>query len=259
MRLTIATLTFSMLLPLSAQEATVSPTEELRASVRQWVETMRKIQLEENDWARDREVLENYKEGLETEIKILKEHIASAKTRKEGGDQSSLDKVNEKDRFVAAEDELKRQIRQMEENLAATIPLLPEPLCKTSKMTQYIEFLQRNLLLPADAQNEEISKRLANVTELLAEVEKFQQGVHVFQELRKDSNGYEFNMKMVYFGLALAYGVNEDGSFAIAGRPGADGWKFQERNELAPQILKLISTATSDKDASFTNLPLIQP
>jgi hypothetical protein len=59
--------------------------------------------------------------------------------------------------------------------------------------------------------------------------------------------------------LAPAYAVKEHGSFALAGRPGADGWKFQERNDLAPRILKLVITATSESDTSFTNLPLIQP
>ena len=66
-------------------------------------------------------------------------------------------------------------------------------------------------------------------------------------------------LEFFHFGLALAYGVNEDGSFALAGRSGADGWKFQERNDLAPQILKLVITATSEKDISFTHLPIIQP
>jgi len=259
MRLQIILSTLLLALPVFAQEAALSPTEELRTSVREWVETMRKIQQEENDWARDQEILQNYKEGLESEIATLKEQIASAKTRKEGGDQQSLDKVAEKDRYVAAEDELKRQLRMMEENLSNNFVLLPEPLRKTPKITQGIEAIQRNLLLPADGQTEDVSKRLAIVTELLAEVEKFQQGVHVFPELHKDSQGHEFNMQVVYFGLALAYAVNEDGSFALAGRSGPNGWQFQERNDLAPRIQKLVLTATSEKEVSFTNLPLIQP
>jgi len=259
MRFPIPIFALSLALPVFAQEPAVNPTEELRTSVREWVETMRKIQQEENDWARDQEVLQNYKEGLETEIATLKEQIASAKTRKEGGDQQSLDKVAEKDRYVAAEDELKRQLRLMEESIAAKVPLFPEPLRKTPKITQGIEAIRRNLLAPPDGQTEEVSKRLANVTELMAEVEKFQQGVHVFPELHKDSKGHEYNMQVVYFGLALAYAVNEDGSFALAGRGGDNGWKFQERNDLAPQILKLVITATSEKDVTFTNLPLIQP
>lgn len=259
MRYPIPLLALSLALPVFAQEAAITPTEELRTSVREWVETMRKIQREENDWARDQEVLQNYKEGLETEIATLKEQIASARTRKEGGDQQSLDKVAEKDRHVEAEEELKRQLRLMEESLSKKFSLFPEPLRKSAKISQSIETIQRNLLLSADAQTDEVSKRLANVTELLAEVEKFQQGVHVFPELHKDSQGQEFNMQVIYFGLALAYAVNEDGSFALAGRAGESGWKFQERNDLASKILKLLNTATSEKDISFTNLPLIQP
>ena len=244
---------------LQAQEQAVSPTEELRVTVNEWVEAMRQIQQEENDWTRDQEVLTFYKEGLQSEIATLKEQIASAKTRKEGGDQQSLDKVSERDRLTAAEVELKTQLRIMEEDLASKFPLFPEPLRKNPKVTQGMEAIQKCLLLPADAQTELISKRLVTVTELMADVEKFQQGVHVFPELHKNSKGEEFNMQVVYFGLAFAYAVNENGSFALAGRANADGWKFQERNELAPQILKLLVTATSETEVSFTNLPIIQP
>lgn len=259
MRTLLPTILLALALPLSAQNAAVSPTEELRTQVSEWVETMRKIQQEENDWSRDQEVLKNYKEGLEKEIADLKEQIASAKTRKEGGDQQSLDKVAERDRLMAAQDELTRQVRVMEEALAAKLPLLPDPFKKIAKISVSIESLQRNLQLPVDQQTDDVGKRLTNVTELLAEIEKFQQSVQVFSELRKDSQGHEYNMQVVYFGLGLAFAVNEDSSFALAGRPAPDGWKFQERNDLAPQIQKLLVTATSEKDVSFTNLPLIQP
>jgi predicted nucleic acid-binding Zn-ribbon protein len=259
MRPPIPLLLLALAHPLYAQKASVSPNEELRTQVSEWVETMRKIQQEENDWSRDKEVLKNYKEGLEKEILDLKEQIASAKTRKEGGDQQSLDKVVERDRFIAAQDELTRQVRVMETDLASKLALLPDPFKKIAKISVAIESLQRNLQLPADQQTDEVGKRLTNVTELLAEIEKFQQSVQVYSELRKDSQGHEYNMQVLYFGLGLAFAVNEDSSFALAGRPGTDGWKFQERNDLAPQIQKLLVTATSEKDVSFTNLPLIQP
>jgi hypothetical protein len=38
--------------------------------------------------------------------------------------------------------------------------------------------------------------------------------------------------------------------------PGDAGWKFSEANELAKDIQKLIVTATTEKDVSFTNLPI---
>lgn len=248
-------------IPLMAQEpaAPSRGADELRTSVREWIETMQKIQQEEDNWEKDREVLQGYKEGLEKEIEDLKEQIERARTRKEGGDKQSLDKLAERDRFAAAQEELARQLQELEKALAGKLPLFPEPLKQTPKVAQGIEALQKSLQLPADRKNEDVSKRLFNAVELMADVEKFQQSVHVHPELRKDSQGREFKMQMVYFGLAMAYGVNEDGSFALVGRPSESGWEFTERNDLAPQIQTLVASASSEKDSSFTRLPLVQP
>lgn len=252
---------FIATLPLMAQEPAAPPNgaDELRSSVREWIETMQKIQQEEDNWEKDREILKGYKEGLEKEIEDLKEQIERAKARKDGGDKESLDKLAERDRYAAAQEELAKQLQVLEEGLAAKLPLFPQPLRESAKTAQGIEALQKSMQLPAEQRKLDVSKRLFNAVELLADVEKFQQLVHVHSELRKDSQGREFKMQMVYFGLAMAYGVNEDGSFALVGRPAADGWKFTERNDLAPQVKALVASASSEKDATFSQLPLIQP
>jgi membrane-associated HD superfamily phosphohydrolase len=243
-------------------ENPVSPPKgaaELRGSVREWIETMQKIQHEEDTWEKDHEVLKGYREGLEKELEDLKEQIQRAKVRKDGGDKQSLDKMSERDRFAAAQEELARQVQLLETGLSQKFPLLPETLRKMPKVAESIELVEKSLKLPADQKAVDVSKRLFSAIELLAEVEKFQQGVHVHNELRKDSQNREFKMQVVYFGLASAYAVNEDGSFAAIGRSAADGWKFTERNDLAPQIQQLVASANSEKDATFTQLPLIQP
>ncbi len=246
-------------IPAAAQEPVVTSTEELRISVREWVETMRKIQEEENNWTKDNDVLKAYKEGLEKEIEDLKEEIERARTRRDGGDKQSLDKLTERNLYAEAQEELVRQLRVLEDGLAAKLPLFPAPLREQAKVSLAIETLQNGLQLPPEKQSQDVSQRLYNATELLAEVEKFQQQVHVHTELRKDSEGREFKMQMVYFGLAMAYGVNEDASFALTGRPEADGWKFQERKELAAGIQELVKAATDEKNASFNKLPLVIP
>lgn len=247
--------------PLMAQEpsAPANSPDELRSSVRDWIATMQKIQKEEDTWEKDHEVLKGYKEGLEKEIEDLKEQIERAKTRKEGGDKQSLDKVSERDRYAAAQEELAKQVRVLEDGINAKLPIFPEPLKQQAKVAQGIEALQKGLQLSGDKQSEDVSKRLFNAVELLAEIEKFQQGVHVHSELHKDDDGREFKMQVVYFGLAMAYAVNEDGSFAQVGIPEANGWKFTKRNEIAPQIQALVTSANSEKDATFSQLPLIQP
>ena len=259
MRIHIPILALALALPAFAQEPSISPTDELRNSVREWVETMQKIQQEENDWARDQEVLQNYKEGLQTEIASLKELISSAKTRKEGADTASLDKSNERDRYLAAKGELSNIVRHLEESLDAKLPLFPAPLLAEPKVSQGIEDLKRNLALPLEKRSEGVSKRLLNVLNLTAEAEKFQQTVHVREELRENSEGREFNMKAIYFGLACAYAVNDDGDFAVIGRPTSNGWKFEERKDLASGIQQLIAATTGDQDAAFVNLPLLKP
>ena len=242
-----------------AQEVKISPTEELRTTVHEWVETMQKIQTEENEWTRDQEVLQNYREGLEKEIADLNEQIAAAKTRKDGADQESLDKSKERDRYAKAKDGLVTIVRGLEEKLAPKLKTFPNPLLEEPKVAQGIEDFQRDFALPVDKRGENVSKRLLNVINLLTEAEKFQQAVHLRAELHKDGQGREFNMQVIYFGLAQAYAVNDDGSFALVGHPTPDGWKFEERQELATEIQKLVATTTGDQDAAFVNLPFSKP
>jgi hypothetical protein len=243
----------------ASSKSSVTPTEELRNSVREWVETKRKIQQEENDWKRDLEVLQNYKEGLEKEIADLTEQIKDAKNRKAGADQESLNQSAQRDRYVAAKSEMATIVRGFEESLMLKIPSFPPPLAKEAKVAQGIEDLKRDMSLPTEKRGENLSKRLLNVVNLLTEAEKFQQTVHVRSELHQDRQGKEFNMQVVYFGLAMAYAVNEDGSFALVGRPTSDGWKFDEREDLSGDISKLLAATTGEAEAIFTNLPFSKP
>jgi hypothetical protein len=257
MRHLLTIVCFAISTSLYGQEPKISPTEELRITVNEWVETMQKIQQEENEWTRDQEVLTNYREGLEKEITDLKEKIADAQTRKAGSDAESLKQTQERDRFAASKDELAKLVRGLEENMASKIPLIPAPLRAEPKVSQAIEDLERDLKLPEEKRNEGVSKRLLNLLNLTAEIEKFQQTVVLRQELRSDSNGREFNMQVIYFGLSVAYAVNEDGSFALLGMPSEKhGWKFEEKKDLADGIRNLIACTTGDQDPAFISLPI---
>lgn len=244
---------------LPAQELKITPTEELRVTVNEWVETMRLIQQEENDWTRDQEVLTNYREGLEKEITDLNEKIAAAKTRKEGADSESLKDTEERDRYASANEELAKLVRALEENMAAKLPLIPAPLRDEPKVSQSIEDLDRALKLTGDELKKDVSKRLQNLINLTSEIEKFQQTVVLRKELHTVDGGREINMEVIYFGLSTAYAVNEDGGVALVGKPDAkDGWKFEERKDLAGAIRDLIDSTNGDRDPTFISLPISQ-
>lgn len=245
-------------LPIS-HAAPVSPTEELRATISEWVETMRKIQKEENDWTRDEEVLKNYREGLKSEIETLKEQIAGAKTRNQGFDAKTKEQEAQRDKFVGAKKSLTEKVLRLEKDLIAKLPLYPSPLINDPKVAQWIDGLKATTAYEGDDQKKDISKRLMNILNIVAEAEKFQTTVHVRDELHTDSKGAEHQLSVVYFGLACAYGVSKDGKFAIHARPTAEGWQFIEQNDIAPDVQTLVATILGDKDAAFIKLPLSQP
>lgn len=232
------------------------PVDQTRDQLRLWLETAQKHQAELNQWELDQEILAHYKEGLQQQAKSYQEQINEAKNRASAADQQSLNQLSQRDQFIAAEKLLSEKLRVMEQEFAKLIPLLPKPMTQFPKIALGIETLRKNLNLPADQQTDDVGKRLTNLTELMAEAEKFQQGVQIHQELHKNSQNQEFNMQVVYFGLSAAYAVNENDTFALVGSPTQDGWKFTEQNQLAKDIRKLVISATTEKEVSFTKLPL---
>lgn len=260
-RIPFLTLTISLLSAhaISASAQANHPLDQTKENMRLWLETAQKRQAEENGWKTDQEILSNYKEGLLAEKATYQKQIEEAKQRAQAADQQSTDKLSQRDQLIAAEKALAAHLRGLEEEFVKQIPSLPTPLLKMPKMAVGIEALKKNLSLPADQQTDDVGKRSANLTEMIAEVEKFQQNVTVSNELHKNAAGQEYNMQVVYLGLAAAYAVNEDASFALVGSPQADGWKYNERNEIAADIKKLIITATTEKDISFTKLPIPTP
>lgn len=247
--------------PLMAQEpsAPASGPDALRNSVREWIETMREIQKEEDSWDKDREVLQGYKEGLQKEIEDLKEQIERAKTERDSAGKEDLEKVAKAEAYAKAKEALVAELKELEKGLLARLPLMPAALTAEPKVAQMIEEVKKDGALTGDDAKQGLAKRLNNVLNLLSEVEKFQQAVHLRDELHKAPDGREYNMKVLYFGIAAAYAVNESGDFALVGKPADGGWTFSARNDLAPRIKELVGVTTGDIDAKFVTLPIDLP
>lgn len=248
-----------LLSPCHGQTNTQDPNQQMREDVARWMETMSRIQREESDWARDREVLANYKEGLTNEIASLKQSISEAETRKGGADKKSHELSAERDSLVAALSGLAKRLRTLEQQMSSRLIVFPKALTEEPKVAQAISDLKVALSLPEDKIEDNVTKRLLNVITLLNEAEKFQQTVHVRSELHTDKSGREYNMRVIYFGLAMAYAVNDDGSLALVGNPSEQGWIFEESPTLSNDIQRLLAATTGDAEAAFIQLPYKKP
>lgn len=239
-----------------AQEGEESQTEKLKDSVREWIETMREIQQEEDSWEQDRELLDDQRTALRTEIEQLTKQVAEAKTEKEGADKESVDVVAKRDALVKAKDVLGEEVRTLEEEIVGKLAAFPEPLAEEPRVKELMAQVRKDVTLQGDAAKGGLTKRLNNVLNLLSEAEKWQQTVHLKPELHVTSDGRKLNMNVVYFGLASAYAVDEEGAYGMVGKPTDEGWKFDERNDLAPKILEMVTVLNGDADAKFINLPI---
>ena len=242
----------------SSEETEVSPTEKLKDSIREWIETTREIQKQEDDWDQDGEVLQGHRDGLQTEIGDLKEQIEQAQASKGTADNKSLEAVEKYDALKTANDLLGSKLGGLEKAMVEQLPIFPPPLTKEPRVARMISDLKASAA-KGDKGEQGGNARLNNILNLMAAAEQFQGSVHPDSESRKVSDGRELKINMVYFGLAAAYGVDDAGEVAFVGKPGPSGWVFEEKNELATQVRQLVDVMNGDTDATFVSLPISLP
>jgi hypothetical protein len=111
--------------------------------------------------------------------------------------------------------------------------------------------------LPADTANTKMlaAERVQVLVGILNELDKFNNAVNVFNEKRKNPNGDEVAVQTVYIGLGAAYFVNEAGDFAGTGAPGANGWEWSVKNQIAPSVHEVVKIYRNERTARFVTLP----
>jgi hypothetical protein len=242
---------------LVAQQA---PTEDpVRESLRLWVETMKQRQEQNDAWKRDQEILQNYKDGLLREQEDLKKIIAETKERNQAADKASLDLTAKITAYQEAQKMLGEAVRQLETQALAQAKRLPLILSKDARMAQFLTEINKDVQLSGDKQNDGLPKRINNILSFLGETEKWQQTIHVKEEVHQLKDGREMNLKVMYLGLAVAYGISSEGNIAIVGTPGAEGWTYEEKPELFTSISEAIAATVGDRDPAFTTLPVRLP
>jgi hypothetical protein len=138
-----------------------------------------------------------------------------------------------------------------EGKIAGLVPQLPVPLQETLK-----PLLAK---LPADSANTKmpVTERIQVSVGILNELDKFNNAVNLFSEKRKNDKGEEIAVETVYVGLGAAYFVNDADSFAGMGLPGANGWEWTVKSDLATSVREAIRIYRNEHAAKFVALPAV--
>lgn len=223
--------------------------ESVRTPLEQWVQTRQLISRTQADWQGDREMLDQTAKMFERELAALAEQFGRLSTNnvqaaKERDEAEALLKTSD-----AALETARLFAAEYEQSLTRLVPRLPAPLQEILK-----PLLAR---LPADPASTRMTsaERVQVLVAILNELDKFNNALTLFNEKRRNTKGEEVAVETVYIGLGAAYFVNEANDFAGIGSPGATGWEWAPKPELAGAIRDVIRVYRNELGARFIALP----
>jgi hypothetical protein len=222
---------------------------ETRSTLEKWVEIRQLISKTRSDWQTDKETLQQTAELYQRELAAVDQQMGKISTNNAQVDKERVEAEALKSSSSASLERAKGFALQFEKKITALAAQMPVPLQDTLK-----PLLNR---LPADPSSKmSAPERLQVIVGILNEIDKFNSAVSVFSEKRKNSKGEEVAVETVYIGLGSAYFVNDKGDFAGTGSPGATGWEWTTKPELASSVREVIRIYRNERPATFVSLPV---
>jgi Protein of unknown function (DUF3450) len=223
---------------------------ETRSTLDKWVETRQLISKTRSDWQSDKEMLEQSVQLYERELKSVEEQMGKLSTNNTQAEKERVQAETLLKSSNEALDRAKEFAIGFEQKVTKLVPQLPTPLQDILKPS-----LAR---MPTNSASTKMAttERIQLAVGILNEMDKFNNAVTIFNEKRTNGKGEEVAVQCVYVGLGAAYFVNDAGDFAGVGSPGANGWEWTPKAELASQVKEVIRMYRNEHPAAFVALPV---
>jgi septal ring factor EnvC (AmiA/AmiB activator) len=228
-----------------------SPVNDARSTLEKWVETRQLISKTRADWQADKDTLEQTVALYERELSSLQEQMSKVTTNNTQAEKEMQEALALQKTSQAALDQARQFASEFETKLKKLVPQLPVPLQDIVKPLV--------VRLPEDPEKTKMlsAERVQVCVGVLNELDKFNNAVNVFNEKRKNDKGEEVAVQTMYIGLGAAYFVNETADFAGVGAPGANGWHWTNKPEIAPTVEAAVKMYRNEQTARFVTLPVM--
>ncbi len=227
-----------------------TPLEQSRSTLEQWVATRQLISKTKADWQADKALMEQTIALYERELKSIDEQMSGISTNNTQVEKERATAEALQSSSREALDDAKEFATRLEARIRELVPQLPVPLQDSLKSD-----LAR---MPSEPGSTRMlaAERVQTGVGILNEIDKFNNALNVFSERRKSANGEEIAVETMYVGLGAAYFVNDSGDFAGMGAPGAEGWEWVLKPELAPAVKEAVKIYRNERTARFITLPV---
>lgn len=224
--------------------------DEARSVLEKWVETRQITSKERADWSTEKAILGDTVTLLQNELKRIEEQIATLTETATAADEERAKLTAERDRLTAGSDAVINNIGQLETKLRAIVSRLPAPLVNT------IQPLVRRL--PDDPEDTKLSlgERVQNVVGILSQADKFNTTMTLTSETQELESGKMVQVNTLYWGTAIAYFVDDSGTYGGYGTPAEGGWEWTELDGAGPAIRELLAVYEGTADTiKFVQVP----
>lgn len=246
-RFIILLISLTLLIQTSADEAL----DATRNIVKEWVATENAISSEAAQWQEKQELLQDLLSVTQTEIETLEESVREIEDTATEADAKRAELINQQESLSEGRQRISQFLAEIEPQLIQLRPTLPTPLAE--KLANTYQRLPKD---PSDT-SLGIAERMQAIVTILSTVNKFDQTITVYEELRTLEDGRTSEVETVYIGLGAAYYRTRSGDEAGYGQPGPDGWTWHSQPELAADIDEVLDIANNrTQEARFIALPV---
>ena len=229
-----------------------SQVKETHQFIQEWVQTSLLISEEESDWKTEKSTLIDLESALKKEISELEVKLEQFEKENIGAAQQRADLTKRKETVQNGSMRFYEEMQRVEKEIKLIIPLLPTPLRDDT-----ITFLEK---LDSEQENKlPLRTRLDALVSLLQSIHLFHRAVHIERQEFSLDDGKSREFRVIYFGLGVAYFVNESGTVAGWGKPSSKGWLWTRQDELAKEITHGVAMMRNQTLPRFLELPIPPP
>lgn len=238
--------------PTGSTPATAGQAKSLAKLVDRWITLREHLAQSDAKWREQKVVLEDEHRVLARE----KEQVTAALREQQTANtvlSVDRDRARTRERTLkAALAGLEGPVREAESDLRTWQKRLPDFLAAPLRARfRELPGPGKRAFDPAD-----LSKRLERVLGLYAEIEQFDQGVHVGRMILTDPDGARREMRVLFLGFGAGFALTPDGADGACAVPTADGWQWKWEPQWAQPIRAALDCYEKVRPAAFIPLPM---
>jgi len=220
--------------------------EAVQKAATEWARVRAETVRAQTEWRWQKEFLESTLQALTERVHILedrKDYLEATSARKRGS-AAELGLRNKE--ALELLQKAKERVDSLSGGLIALRPWLPP------RLSDALEFSFRSLGDPSLS----VSERMQTVATVFNRCSRFNNTITYSEEMvvTEADRPPEF-LSVLYWGLSHAYALDSSDGGAFLGSPGENGWTWEKKADLAPDVARLMAMYHDEQAPEFIEVP----